>query len=136
MSRGNHPMHFASTFPLRPRLLKTHPSLSDLTDVGGIKVGHDVWIGKRAIILPNVSIGSGAIVGAGSVVTKDVPPYAVAAGNPARIIRYRFSTDQIEQLLSIQWWDWTDQKIIDEQASFFSPIDDFIQRHLDTDPTT
>lgn len=70
-------------------------------------IGHNVWIGDQAIILPGVSIGNGAIVGAGSVVTKDVPAYAVVAGAPAKFIRSTFSPQKIEEIEKLQWWDWT-----------------------------
>lgn len=70
-----------------------------------VTIGNDVWIGYRVLIPKSVRIGDGAIVAAGSVVTKDVPPYAVVGGNPAKIIKYRFSSDIIEELLSIKFWD-------------------------------
>lgn len=73
-----------------------------------VRVGHDVWIGCGAIILSGVHVGSGAVVGAGAVVTKDVPPYGVVAGVPARIIRYRFADDVSRRLLKTHWWDWPD----------------------------
>lgn len=76
-----------------------------------VKVGSDVWIGRNAIILSGVNVGDGAVVGAGAVVTKDVPPYAVVAGNPARIIKYRFDDDMINSLISIKWWNLDDDKI-------------------------
>ena len=71
----------------------------------GIIIGNDVWIGARAIILDGVTIGDGAIVGAGSVVTKDVPAFAVVGGSPARLIRYRFQPDVISALIKLRWWD-------------------------------
>jgi len=74
-------------------------------------VGNDVWIGSNAIIPGGIQIGNGAIVAAGSVVVKDVPPYAVVGGNPAEIIRYRFSEDQIEILMASEWWNWPIEKI-------------------------
>jgi acetyltransferase-like isoleucine patch superfamily enzyme len=80
-------------------------------DNGGIKVGHDVWIGYGAVILPEVEIGDGAIIGARSVVTKDVEPYEVVAGNPARHIRYRFDEGTREDLLELEWWDWPIERI-------------------------
>ena len=70
------------------------------------KIGNDVWIADGAKILKKANIGDGACVGAGAVVTKDVPPYAIVAGVPARIIKYRFSEKIIEELLKIRWWDW------------------------------
>lgn len=70
-----------------------------------VTVGNDVWIGTRAMIMGGVTIGDGAVIGAGAVVTKDVPPYAVVGGVPAKIIRFRFSEDQIEDLLKLKWWD-------------------------------
>jgi len=71
-----------------------------------ISIGNDVWIGARAIILPSVThIGDGAIIGAGSVVTKNVPPFAIVAGNPARLIRYRFSFDLIKEIIDSSWWN-------------------------------
>jgi len=76
-----------------------------------VVVGNDVWIGAHAIIMPRVTIGHGAVIGAGAVVTKDVPPYAVVVGVPARIISYRFSPDLIKEMLEISWWDWDVDKI-------------------------
>jgi virginiamycin A acetyltransferase len=74
-------------------------------------IGHDVWIGHEAIIMPGVKIGSGAIIGSRSVVAKDIPDYAIAAGNPAKIIKMRFDDETIEQLIKIAWWDWDIEKI-------------------------
>ena len=74
-------------------------------DSYGVIVGNDVWIGSRATILGGVTIGHGAIIAAGAVVTKDVPPYAIVGGVPAKVIKYRFNEQQIEKLLSNPWWD-------------------------------
>lgn len=74
-------------------------------------IGNDVWIGSSAIILAGVKIGDGAVVGAGAVVTKDVPSYAVVAGNPARLIRYRFDSSVVDELEKIRWWDFSDEKL-------------------------
>jgi virginiamycin A acetyltransferase len=79
---------------------------------GFIVIGNDVRVGARAIIMPNVTIGDGAIIGAGAVVTHDIPPYGVACGVPARIIKYRFSKIEIEELLQIAWWNWPKEKIV------------------------
>lgn len=75
------------------------------------KIGNGVWIGDSVIVLPNVTIGDGAVIGAGSIVTKDIPPFAIAVGNPARVIKYRFPHEIIEKLLEISWWDWPDDII-------------------------
>ena len=76
-----------------------------------IEIGNDVWICRGVKILPGIKVGTGAIIGAYSVVTKDVPPFAFVAGNPARIKRYRFSKAKIKKLLKIQWWNWKDEKV-------------------------
>ena len=73
---------------------------------GDTRVGNDVWIGYGATILPGVTIGDGAVIGSLSVVTADVPPYAIVGGNPARVIRSRFDETTVERLLAIRWWDW------------------------------
>lgn len=78
---------------------------------GDTVIGHDVWLGYKATIMAGVNIGHGAIVAAKSVVTKDVPPYAIVGGNPAQIIRYRFSEEDIEALLNLEWWHWPAEKI-------------------------
>lgn len=78
---------------------------------GDTIIGNDVWIGYRAAIMPGVTIGDGAIIGAYSVVTNDVPPYAIVGGNPAKLIRRRFTEAEIAQLLDLQWWNWPAVKI-------------------------
>lgn len=87
---------------------------------GDINIGNDVWIGTNAIILSGVNIGDGAIIGAGSVVTKDIPAYAVVVGVPAKIIKYRFDDESIEQLLKTKWWDWGDDIIFKNVDKFFN----------------
>ena len=87
-------------------------------------IGNDVWIGHNAIISPSVStIGDGAIIGAGSVVNKDVPPYAVVVGNPARVIRYRFSEEKIQELLKSKWWEKSLDELLPEFESFQHPLE-------------
>ena len=76
-----------------------------------VTIGNDVWIGRGAIVLSGVTIGDGAIIGAGAVVSKDIPPYAVAVGNPIRIIRYRTTKENIDELLKIKWWNFSIVKI-------------------------
>ena len=74
-----------------------------------IHIGNDVWIGANACIMPGVNVGDGAVIGAGAIVTKDVPSFAVVAGSPARVIKYRFSDEWIASLLQSKWWDWSEQ---------------------------
>ena len=77
----------------------------------GIVIGNDVWIGYEAVILAGVTVGDGAIIGTRAVVTKDVPPYTIVAGIPAKPIRKRFSEDTIATLLQLRWWDWSEERI-------------------------
>ena len=85
------------------------------------RIGHDVWIGANALILPEVTIGDGAVIAAGAVVTRDVPPYAIVGGVPARVIRYRFSPEMIDAFLEIKWWDWPLEKIKENFDLFYHP---------------
>lgn len=96
---------------------------------GDINIGNDVWIGANATIMDNLTIGDGAVIAAGSVVVKDVPPYAIVGGNPAKLIRYRFSPEQIAALLRIQWWNRADVGQIDV---WHGNIDEFIQQYDST----
>ena len=103
-----------------------HPSWK-----GDIIVENDVWIGAKSTIMSGIKIGNGAVIGATATVTKDVPPYAIVVGNPGKIIKYRFTETQIEKLLAIKWWDWSEQKIISEYRNMWSTdIDAFINKHI------
>lgn len=85
---------------------------------GPVIIGNNVWIGDNVLILSGVTVGDGAVLGAGSIVTGDIPPYSIAVGNPARVIKKRFSDKIIEQLLRIEWWDWPEDKIRRNQQFF------------------
>lgn len=89
-------------------------------------IGNDVWIGARAIILSGVKIGDGAIIAAGAVVTKDVEPYTIAGGVPAKPIRKRFTDEQIDALINLKWWD-KDDMWMREYAAMFSHIEELIK---------
>lgn len=109
---GEHRTDWVTTFPLRiafddPLKGKDgHPASK-----GETKIGNDVWIGFRAMILSGVTIGDGVVIGAGAVVAADVPPYAIVAGNPAKVIRLRFAPNVIKRLLELRWWEWDINKI-------------------------
>ncbi len=109
---ANHAMGGISTYPFGvfdPDTIETFKAgFEALPDT---VVGHDVWIGHGALILPGARIGSGAIIGAGAVVAGEVAPFAVVAGNPARVIRYRFAPQDVARLLEIGWWDWAPARI-------------------------
>ncbi|WP_075290940.1 CatB-related O-acetyltransferase [Pararhizobium arenae] len=108
-SSANHPMSGFSTYPFRIFKPETF-GYKDLP-VRDTIVGHDVWIGHVAAIMPGVQIGTGAIVAAASVVARNVPPYAVVGGNPATVLRMRYPQEVIAELLEIAWWDWPLDKI-------------------------
>lgn len=121
----------------RPDWITTYPfnhvfnEFKDIQDLpatkGGVVIGNDVWIGIRTTILSGVQIGDGAIIGANSVVTHDVDPYAIVAGNPAKLIRKRFDQKTIEELLKIKWWNWDMDQIKDNMPLLLSNrIQEFI----------
>jgi acetyltransferase-like isoleucine patch superfamily enzyme len=124
---GNHRSDWVTTFPftaLDPLAagIGGHP-----LSRGDVVIGHDVWMGRASSILSGVTVGHGACIAAHAVVTKDVPPYAIVAGNPAKVVRYRFSERQIEKLLEIRWWDFSIEKIRDLYPKLLSSsIDEFI----------
>lgn len=94
------------------------------------KIGNDVWLGRNVLITNGSNIGNGVIAGAGAIITKDVPDYAIVVGVPARIIRYRYSPKQIAGLNQIQWWNWTDAQIRERYNDLYLPIDEFLKKYL------
>ena len=114
MNGANHRMNTFTAYPfniLGNGWEKVTPALNELPLKGDTIVGNDVWIGQNVTVLPGVHIGYGAIIGANTVVSHDVPPYTIAAGNPVRQIRKRFDGETIEFLLQLKWWDWSARKI-------------------------
>lgn len=109
---GNHPMHRAAQAHFTYRASAYFPGEDDEDAFFAwrrqhhVTFGHDVWIGHGAIVLPGRNIGTGAVVAAGAVVTKDVAPYTIVGGNPARVIRRRFEDSVAERLIDLAWWDW------------------------------
>jgi acetyltransferase-like isoleucine patch superfamily enzyme len=125
---GEHVMDRASTFPMNARLFDPdRRSRPDEFDKGPTVVGNDVWIGMGATVLAGVSIGDGAVIGARAVVTKDVEPYAIAVGNPARVIRRRFDQETCERLLALRWWDWSDSELQARRSWFIGDVEDFLR---------
>jgi acetyltransferase-like isoleucine patch superfamily enzyme len=135
---GEHRTDWITTYPFQAMFaggagFRGHPATK-----GDVVIGNDVWIGSGALILSGVRIGDGAVIGARAVVARDVPPYTVVSGNPARAVRSRFSARQIESLMHIRWWDWPLERIVQELPLLLSgEVDRFIQTQLaaTTSPT-
>jgi chloramphenicol O-acetyltransferase type B len=121
---GMHPTQFVSTSPVfyktETSCNSTFASADQFCENGRVKIGNDVWIGAKSVIKDGVTIGDGAVIGAGAVVVKNVPPYAIVGGVPARIIRFRFSPLQIDRLLRLKWWNWEQIKLRSAQPLFCS----------------
>ncbi len=135
--QNKHPISFVSTSPLfydclGPLPLGNGKAKFDeyiKTKSGYFcEIGNDVWIGEDVLIKGGVTIGDGAIIGMGAIVTKDVPPYAVVGGVPAKVIKYRFDKKQISELKEIKWWNWPVEKVL-ERRDEFSNIDSFIEKY-------
>ena len=123
MNGANHRINSITTYPFNIMgngWEKSVPSMTDLKLKGDTIVGNDVWIGQNVTVMPAVHIGDGAIIGANSVVAKDIPPYSVAVGNPCEVKRKRFDEDLIEYLLQIKWWDWNSEKIFKNMEALCS----------------
>ena len=117
--------------PVTNEIAELHMKMGHPSCKGNIDIGNDVWIGAKSTIMSGVKIGDGAVIGARTMVTKDVPPYSIVVGNPGRIIKYRFNEDQVQKLLKIKWWDWTEDRIKTEATDMWSDkIDEFIERHI------
>ena len=117
MNGANHAMNGFSTYPFKVFGGDFWPKITlDVVIKGDTVIGNDVWIGNSVTIMPGIKIGDGAIIGTNSLVTKDVEPYTIVGGNPAKEIRKRFDEETIRLLLVLKWWDWDVQKITDNLA--------------------
>jgi acetyltransferase-like isoleucine patch superfamily enzyme len=123
---GSHPINMVSTHPSFYANNKGFETFADRMyyseNEGNIIIGNDVWVGSDATILNNVKIGNGAIIALGSIVTKDVPDYAIVAGAPAKVIKYRFNENEISFLNDVKWWDF-EKKKLKENFKFFHSIE-------------
>lgn len=130
-SGDGHRVRTASTFPIG---MLVHSSYYESIPSDGslqwdpLTIGSDVWIGYRSTIVGSVTVGDGAVIGAGSVVTQDVPPYAIVAGNRAEVVRRRFPDDVVDALLRIRWWEWPIEEIVANHRWFLRPIEAFVER--------
>ena len=114
MLGGEHAIDRVTTYPLRMRLKLPGAGEDGIpVPTGDTVIGSDVWLTMRTFVRSGVTIGDGAIVASGAVVINDVPPFAIVGGNPAKVIRYRFTPEQIEALLEIRWWDWPDSLVVE-----------------------
>lgn len=133
---GNHPMQRASQAHFQYRASKYWDDEPDEADFfqwrrdHSVTIGHDVWIGHGAVVLAGRTVGTGAVIAAGAIVTKDVPPYAIVGGNPARIIRMRFPATIGERLMALGWWDWDHERLRQALPDFRSlSVEAFLEKH-------
>jgi acetyltransferase-like isoleucine patch superfamily enzyme len=133
---GNHPIDFISTSPLfyHTGLIfgKTFAAKEAFETFEKVTIGNDVWIGSNVYVRNGITIGDGCVIAAGAVVTKDVAPYAIVGGVPARLIKFRFSENIIKELLRIKWWNWSDEMLQEKQKYFITndivAIENFIKQ--------
>jgi acetyltransferase-like isoleucine patch superfamily enzyme len=125
---AHHKRGLITTFPIDR--INSYKKTSDANERGNITIGSDVWIGYGATVIGPVSIGDGAIIGAHALVVRDVPPYAVVGGVPAKILKYRFTEEQIQKLLTIKWWNWGNKTVQTREVDIYSDnIDEFISKY-------
>jgi len=128
----NHPIKFKSTHPY---FFNTNLGYAqqEIIPMRELVIGNDVWVGRNALILPSVKrIGNGAVIGAGAVVTKDVPDFAVVVGNPAKVIKYRFSEKTINKIKNSRWWDKDIEELKENLKEFMCPLEEEGSDHKNT----
>ena len=130
---SDHNVRYASTFPFK-EFFMSHTAPENKNIKPPPCIANDIWIGDHACIFGGVSIGNGAVVAAYAVVTKSIPAYAIVAGNPAKIVKYRFSPEIIERLLNTTWWNLPHDYICRELAPVMDDIDEFLRRVESIDP--
>jgi acetyltransferase-like isoleucine patch superfamily enzyme len=130
MLGGEHRSDWVTTYPFAELMTAPEGAPKIGLSKGDVHIGSDVWIGLEAMILSGVTIGHGAIIGARAVVSKDVEPYSIVAGNPARHLRFRASAKTINQLLKIEWWNWNHEKVLLSSPLLLSDrLEEFLQAH-------
>lgn len=133
LNPGQHPMYRASQHHMlyRKKMFgfgEDDTAFFDWRRKKRVIIGHDVWVGHNVTVMGGVRIENGAVIGSGAIVTKDIPAYAIAVGNPARVIKYRFNTQIIKELEKIKWWEWSREKIA-KSLKDFCDIDAFIEKY-------
>lgn len=130
---GNHRMDWVTTYPfghINQHIFNQYDGHGYPVTKGDVNIGNDVWIGSSVTIMSGITIGDGAVIATNSHVVKNVEPYSIVGGNPATKIRYRFTKQQIDDLLDIQWWYWEDSKINNNLHLLCNEnIDNFIEQH-------
>lgn len=139
VDEGYHSASKITNFPLINNLFKNESTLPDgrskndvlkkIKQKKGIIIGNDVWIGMGVYIMPGVKIGNGVTIGANSVVTKDVPDFAIVVGSPAKLIKLKHSNSQIEKLNKIAWWNWDEKSLKERVNDFYIPVQNFIDKY-------
>ncbi|HAR97340.1 MAG TPA: acetyltransferase [Syntrophus sp. (in: bacteria)] len=129
LAGGGHRTDLPSTYPFRKKFNPENEN-TDVVSKGAVVIGNDVWIGARALVLSGVTIGDGAVIAGGSVVVKDIPPFAITGGNPAKVLRLRLPEAAIAAMLRIRWWEWDEERIRREMDGFYESPEAFIRRQL------
>lgn len=125
---GEHNFRLPSTFPFYARMMNKGVH-RDTYSKGEVIIGNDVWVGANVLILSGVRVGDGAVLAAGSVIVKDVEPYAIVSGVPATTLQYRFKPETIEAMLQIKWWDWGEAVIMERVEDLYLDTSEFVRKY-------